>query len=537
MRLHSLIATGLLAAAALAVTPDAIAQGISRSGREMQQATMSAYDKILAENPKDYQTLYRRANGYYRQDSYGKALTDVNAAIRLTPAAETGFLFDSYNLRAGIYERLHKYDLAIADYKNALKISPKDYNTLYQLANNEFEAGDYAAAKTDYQALKKLNPRSQEALFGLARVAVKENDITAANRLVKEAVDLNPTAAVTYMRQASVLRLMGNDTDAVDAYSVALSLDRGMMPAALREMVEISRSDYNAVMNGLQKAIDKNPRSGTYYYIRALIAKSHFHYLPALADLNYIVEKNLLSLPSVYTDMADCYYNLGDYAAALEKADFAIGSSKNNRDAYVMKSTIKAAQDAWPAAIENADKALAHNDEFAPALMAKALAQQGYKLYPEANITMSHAIKADPRRPLYYMDRAYLLKNDLGLTVQAPSFYEDVLKLGYPADQCVSLYGFAQLFLGNTAEGDAWIDNLTSNVKDGDGEIAYYAACYWAQRGDKEKALRYVEDALKAGYASYHNWTKAIDGGVNVGPLRDDSRFTGLLTRYAHLFK
>lgn len=535
MKLQSLLAAGALATILFA-SPVADAQSMSRTGREMQQATMKAYDKLIAENPKDFKTLYSRGNGYYRQNQLGKALSDVNAAIHAAPATDKGFLFDAYSLRGGIYEQMKKYDEALADYKKALGLSPKDYGTLYQIANLEFEKGDYAAAKKDYQGLQRLNPRSQEALFGLARVAIKENDIATAQKLCKQGVELEPSQAISYMRQASVYRMMGNNADAVDDYAIALQLDRNMMPAALREMAELACTDYAAVMTGLQKAIDKNPRNGVMYYIRAMIAKAHFHYLPAIADFSYIDTNNLLNLPSLYTELADCYYNLGKYTEALEKADYAIGSSSNNRDAYVMKSLIKSAQGAYKAAIENADKALAKDQTYAPAFIAKGIAQQGFKLYPEASSTFGSALQLDGRYPLYYFYRGDVLRIYLNMPEQAKQFYEDVLKMEYPADQVASLRGFADLFLGSIAAGDAWIDSLTANVKDGDGEIAYYAACYWAQRGDKDKAFRYMEDALKAGYASYHNWTKALDGGINVAPLRGDARFDTLLRSYSNLF-
>lgn len=535
MKLQSLLAAGALATILFA-SPAADAQNMSRTGREMQQATMKAYDKLIAENPKDFKTLYSRGNGYYRQNQLGKALSDVNAAIHAAPATDKGFLFDAYSLRGGIYEQMKKYDEALADYKKALGLSPKDYGTLYQIANLEFEKGDYAAAKKDYQGLQRLNPRSQEALFGLARVAIKENDIATAQKLCKQGVELEPSQAISYMRQASVYRMMGNNADAVDDYAIALQLDRNMMPAALREMAELACTDYAAVMTGLQKAIDKNPRNGVMYYIRAMIAKAHFHYLPAIADFSYIDTNNLLNLPSLYTELADCYYNLGKYTEALEKADYAIGSSSNNRDAYVMKSLIKSAQGAYKAAIENADKALAKDQTYAPAFIAKGIAQQGFKLYPEASSTFGSALQLDGRYPLYYFYRGDVLRTYLNMAEQAKQFYEDVLKMEYPADQVASFRGFADLFLGNIAAGDAWIDSLTANVKDSDGEIAYYAACYWAQRGDKDRAFKYMEDALKAGYASYHNWTKALDGGINVAPLRDDARFDALLKSYSNLF-
>lgn len=529
-----------LAALALASAPllplDASAQ-VSASGRQMVEATMKAYDKLIAQNPKDFRTLYRRANGYYSQNKYSKALTDINAGIAAAPATDKAYLLDAYNLRGGIYERLGRYTDAIADYKKALTFNPKDYTTAYQLANLQFEAGDYAAAKQSYTKLQRLNSRSQEALFGLARVAVKEGNVAKATSLLDDAVKLNPTSAVSYMRQASVLNMMGDNAGAVESLATALSIDRTATPHALRELARLANEDYSGVMNGLQKAIDSSSHPGSLYYIRAVIARSHFHYLPALSDLQTILDKNLVSSGSVYNEMAECLYNLGDYAAALQKVDYAIGLGETNFESYLLKSRIKCAQGQYKSAVENADKALSIDPESARAFCAKGLAQEGWKLYPEANVSLGHALTLDNRHPIYYMERAYLLTNGLNMPSAAADFYTDLCKLDYPTDDVVSLYGFGQLYLGNVARGDVWMDNITSTAKDSDGEVAYYAACYWAHRGETDKALDFMEKSLQKGYASYHNWTQAIDGGVNVAPLRDDPRFADLLKRYANLFK
>ena len=80
------------------------------------------------------------------------------------------------------------------------------------------------------------------------------------------------------------------------------------------------------------------------------------------------------------------------------------------------------------------------------------------------------------------------------------------------------------------------MNNIVDTVTDYDGLIHYYAACFYAQAGDTEKALECTSKALELGYANYHNWTEAIDGGVNVGALRDDLRFLNLLSRYNSIF-
>ncbi|MDE6526777.1 MAG: hypothetical protein K2L75_05930, partial [Muribaculaceae bacterium] len=66
--------------------------------------------------------------------------------------------------------------------------------------------------------------------------------------------------------------------------------------------------------------------------------------------------------------------------------------------------------------------------------------------------------------------------------------------------------------------------------------IHYYGACFFAQAGNTEKAMQCASKALELGYANYHDWTEAVDGRVNVGPLRDDLRFLNMLHRHDAIF-
>ena len=49
------------------------------------QAVLNAYDKMLSEDPGDYNTLYERAMQYYQLEQYSQALDDVDRALRITP--------------------------------------------------------------------------------------------------------------------------------------------------------------------------------------------------------------------------------------------------------------------------------------------------------------------------------------------------------------------------------------------------------------------------------------------------------------------
>ena len=99
-----------------------------------------------------------------------------------------------------------------------------------------------------------------------------------------------------------------------------------------------------------------------------------------------------------------------------------------------------------------------------------------------------------------------------------------------------SLKGFALLFLGDKEAGDRWMNNILRTVVDFDGLIHYYAACYYCQSGDLDKAMECAQKALTLGYANYHNWTENNDGRITVAPLRDDLKFLNMLHRHDSIF-
>ena len=140
----------------------------------------------------------------------------MEKALAFTPESDKDMRFQELMLRADIYQMQGKHSEALADFTAALKIDPTSFLALYQKSNEEYELGEYAAAKAGYTRMRAINPRSPEALTGLARVAVKENNIGLASEYMDAAVDMMSADSDIYIRRASVRRMQGNITGAVE---------------------------------------------------------------------------------------------------------------------------------------------------------------------------------------------------------------------------------------------------------------------------------------------------------------------------------
>lgn len=488
-------------------------------------AVIMTYDKQLAKNPKDYMIWFKRANEYYRHNEYAKALDDVNNALAYAPARDADLRFQAYLLRAGIYDQTDRKQQALSDLNSALALTPDSYAALYQKANTEFELGMTEQARTDYQKLQNLNTRSVEAPLGLARCAMADNNLSAANDYLAQAVELDKNRPEVYVRRANVRKQMGDHNGAVEDLLVALSLD-STDDKAIASLVEYGNTHYANTILGLTNAVNLAPDNGLFRYLRAMIAEAHFNYLPAVDDFNYIIDKRLYNYHGLNASLARCLYGLGRYQEALDQINDAIGAEANSADYYVVKSRIQRAMGNSEDAIFNAAKALAINHENADALSEMALNYIDKKQYRQADGLLAEALMSTPDDASLTMLRSWLHTNFLKDRAGAERFDRQVADNDVYADGDVkSLRGFALLDLGRLPEADAWMDNIIAASPDTDGEVNYYGACYYALRGNDDKALDCVERSVKKGYANRHNWLVNKDGAINVKSLRGNLRF------------
>ncbi len=308
----------------------------------MTKAMMEVYEQELTANPKAYDIYFRRANEYYKFDQYLRALSDVDNAIKYTPAEDTDMLFQCHSLRGEIYQMLGKHADALTDFTEALRLDPTSFMALYQKGNSEYELGNYADAKNSYNRLRASNGRSAEALTGLARVAVKENNLGLASQYMDDAVSMMPTDSDIYVRRSSVRRMLGNNTGAVEDLIMAISIDSNAK--AFQELINVSNQDYPAVITALSNAVHQAPEQGMFYYIRGVIAQAHNHYPSAIADYRKIIDENLYNYAGIYASLGECYYALCDFEQALENVNQAIGMSSDNGEYFLALARIYRAQ-------------------------------------------------------------------------------------------------------------------------------------------------------------------------------------------------
>ncbi len=549
----------LTAAVVAASISSMAAQSQQSIDNPMTQAMLDVYAKELEANPKDADIYFRRANEYYKFNQYLRALADVDKTLEYAPAGNRDLRFQAYMLRADIYQMLDKHREALADFSEALKLDPTSFMALYQKANEEYALGDYSAAKADYTRLRATNPRSVEALTGLARVAVKENDLGRASEYMDGAVEMMSADSDIYIRRASVRRMQGNNTGAVEDLLMAISIDNNTR--AFQELIDMANVDYPAVISAISTSISYAPQQGMLYYIRGFIAQAHDHYASALADYRKLIDQNMYEYAGLYNSMAQCQLALCRYPQAIDNIDHAISmDGGKNGEFYATKARILYAQGKNSEAMDALKQASLRGYSSTNMDELQALVDYAAGDFEKANDIYAAMIVDHPEVMRNYIYRAWVLADGLKQPANAQTLYNRVVsmtadsdngeKATSPLSAVQSYRGFALLFSGDRQGALDWAKGLYSDYRDTDGYLNFVLACLYAQASvadpsisSSEKydltasAIKSLERALQLGYGNLYEITKADTGRVSLAPLRNDSHFNALIARYAHLFE
>ena len=549
----------LTAAVVAASISSMTAQSQQSIDNPMTQAMLDVYAKELEANPKDADIYFRRANEYYKFNQYLRALADVDKTLEYAPAGNRDLRFQAYMLRADIYQMLDKHREALADFSEALKLDPTSFMALYQKANEEYALGDYSAAKADYTRLRATNPRSVEALTGLARVAVKENDLGRASEYMDGAVEMMSADSDIYIRRASVRRMQGNNTGAVEDLLMAISIDNNTR--AFQELIDMANVDYPAVISAISTSISYARQQGMLYYIRGFIAQAHDHYASALADYRKLIDQNMYEYAGLYNSMAQCQLALCRYPQAIDNIDHAISmDGGKNGEFYATKARILYAQGKNSEAMDALKQASLRGYSSTNMDELQALVDYAAGDFEKANDIYAAMIVDHPEVMRNYIYRAWVLADGLKQPANAQTLYNRVVsmtadsdngeKATSPLSAVQSYRGFALLFSGDRQGALDWAKGLYSDYRDTDGYLNFVLACLYAQASvadpsisSSEKydltasAIKSLERALQLGYGNLYEITKADTGRVSLAPLRNDSHFNALIARYAHLFE
>jgi len=182
-------------------------------------------------------------------------------ACGLTPGGtEKGFLDAGKKALAR-----NDYARAVIQFRNAVRIAPKDAEAFYQLGLAYSASRDLGSAYASFKKATELNPKHAEAQLKLAAIMLetsrKEMAEDAENRVRNVLGSTPPTSEALSLLAFSELRL-GREQDAVRYLQQAVSqFPADLGSAALLMRIKLNQGDTKGAEEILKNCVAKAPRS------------------------------------------------------------------------------------------------------------------------------------------------------------------------------------------------------------------------------------------------------------------------------------
>lgn len=171
---------------------------------------------------------FDRATAWYNKGNFGKAIDDLNAAMRVIPKEQ-----DQKKVRA---------------------------NILNNRANVWIAAGKYDLAFDDYSEANRLQPKESSFLSGRGRVWRLKGDLTRSLADLDKAVQLNTknSESLTYTVRGDTYRYLGQFDKAISDYNKALSYEGNFAAALMSRGLTYERmNQLNLARADYQKAVSQ----------------------------------------------------------------------------------------------------------------------------------------------------------------------------------------------------------------------------------------------------------------------------------------
>jgi tetratricopeptide (TPR) repeat protein len=325
----------------------------------------------------------------YSPDTVMQSIAAASRAITSRPTVA------SYNARGVAHYNLRKYEEALADFNRALKLNPKQVQTLVNLAQVHIIQDQRDSAISILTSALLLAPKDASLYHYRAMSYWNLGNNNAALDDFSRAIELNGQFAIAYVNRGAVWMYAGNFNAALTDVSTAIRIDPFCGRAYLISgIVHYNLDNLTKAKDDLNRAIDLDSTNSDAYRYRALIAILQRSYDQALADFNRTIQLN----PNnglAYIDRGDLYFLLENYAAAIEdyKKALTIKDAANTCVACAYNGLGRAyyEQHNLDSAIESFTKAIEASPDFAEAYAGRAKAYQAKGDHKAAQADMERA--------------------------------------------------------------------------------------------------------------------------------------------------
>ena len=295
-----------------------------------------------------------------------RAIESFSGALAFRPASMVAYL-----RRGEAYRAQERYDEAIRDWREAIRLAPEAPQPLVALGELADARGDFTQAADWFsQAVERLKDEDPAILYRLALARYRAGTPGAAILPLERAVARHPSSGASNYLLGLIYRDTNNTARAIQSIEAALAIQPDLTPAR-EELADLYRAEGRGVDEMVQLQILARDGKPARKVAIGLAEARHGQIDAALGTLNTVLE----------TDP-------GDSRALLAIGRVYLARAERNRD-----------YDSIQRAISNLEKALAGTTRRSEglALYGRALSLSGNEV--EAERTLRDAVAISPVDP------------------------------------------------------------------------------------------------------------------------------------------
>lgn len=304
---------------------------------------------------------YSRGKVYFQLSQTDRAIADYNEAIRLSPDFVLALVS-----RGRAYSKKGQFDKSIIDCTKALKVNRRYTEGYFQRGYAYYKKRLYDKAIADFTEVIKLLPNKHSGYTNRGMAYDRKGNTDRALEDYEKAIKLNPKSGLTFFNIGRLYHLKGKKELAIEAYSKTISLEP-KEPTAYgnRGLLWVSLGKIEKAISDFKTAVKLNPRDqksqkqlkrlGVFKgsdKVEDKVCKLGWideNYSASIAACTRIIATRRLDnktlddkqLAQVYVDRASSFYNLEMKQAAIKDLNRALSLDPNNKYAKEKLQTYK----------------------------------------------------------------------------------------------------------------------------------------------------------------------------------------------------